>query len=272
MPEGVNGRYRATVQYHGGAYHGWQVQPDRPTVQGTIESALGDLFQESVRVSAAGRTDSGVHAVGQEIAFPARRRWSAREMRRALNAVLPSDVWVQKLSASSEEFHPRFDASARRYRYLVAAGPQAASPLRRGLVWRPGEPPDRDVLDREARRLPGERSFASFAKSGQPERGTRCRVREARWTRTAVGDLSFTVVADRFLHHMVRYLVHTMIGCATGRREPGDMERLLAGDGDVRPPEPAPPGGLYLSGVRYPDGWNRPAGLPGLTAPTESEG
>ena len=264
MPEGANGRYRATVQYHGGDYYGWQVQPDRPTVQGAIESGLERLFPEPVRVAAAGRTDRGVHAVGQEIAFPARRSWPAREMRRALNAVLPSDIWIEKLSASPEEFHPRFDATARRYQYLVAAGPQAGSPLRRGLVWRLEDTPAPPVLERASDRLTGERSFAAFAKAGQPERGTRCRVHEAGWTRTALGDLVFTVVANRFLHHMVRYLVHTMIGCATGRREREDLAALLAGDGDVRPPEPAPPGGLYLTGVRYPDGWNRPDGVPGL--------
>lgn len=267
MPEGSNRRYRATVHYDGRGYHGWQVQPDRPTVQGAIESALEELFPEAVRVNAAGRTDRGVHAVGQEIAFPAGRSWPAREMRRALNAVLPADIWVEKLSASPEDFHPRFDATARRYLYLAATGPRAASPLRRGLVWRLDDAPDPDLLDGLADLLPGERSFASFAKSGQPERGTRCRVHEARWSRTAVGDLAFTIVADRFLHHMVRYLVHTLVGCAVGRRDRGDLERLLAGDADARPPEPAPPGGLYLTGVRYADGWNRPPGVPGVTGP-----
>ncbi len=271
MPEGVNRRYRATVQYDGSGYHGWQVQPDRPTVQGAIEEALAELFPEPVRVEAAGRTDRGVHAVGQEITFPAGRDWPAPEMHRALDAVLPPDVRVEKLSESPEEFHPRFDATARRYLYLVAAGPQGAPPLRRGLVWRLEEEPDRAVLDELAGRLPGERSFEAFAKAGQPERGTRCRVREAGWTRTPVGDLAFRIVADRFLHHMVRYLVHTIVGCAVGRRARDDLDRLLAGDGEARPPEPAPPGGLYLTGVRYPDGWNRPPGIPGLTGPAGEE-
>lgn len=132
---------------------------------------------------------------------------------------------------------------------------------------------DPDLLSRAATPIPGERSFEAFAKSGQPERGTRCRVSRAEWSETAMGDLRFSIEANRFLHHMVRYLVSTMVEEATGRREPGELESLLSGDGGSRPdgetprpPSPAPPQGLYLTGVRYGDGWNRPAGVPGLVA------
>lgn len=270
MSEGASRRFRATVHYDGRGYYGWQVQPDRPTVQGAVETALAELLQEPVSVASAGRTDRGVHAVGQEIAFSTPRSWSEPEMRRALNAVLPGDVWLEKLSESSEEFHPRFDATARRYHYLVATGPEAPSPLRRHLVWRLDRTPDPEILERLAGLLPGERSFEAFAKSGQPERGTRCRVERADWQRTVLGDLLFTIVADRFLHHMVRYLVQTMVEEATGRRDPGELEQLLAGEDGVSAPAPAPPGGLYLAGVRYPAGWNREPGVPGLSHPAGS--
>lgn len=269
MQERTRRRFRATVHYDGSRFHGWQVQPDRRTVQGAVEDALQRLFPEPVRVTAAGRTDAGVHAVGQEIAYPAPRGWTAPEMRRALNAVLPADVWIEKLGEAPEKFHPRFDATARRYVYLVGTSEASASPLRGERVWALARPLDEDLLRDRAALLPGERSFEAFAKAGQESRGTRCRVERAEWRRTVLGDLAFIIVADRFLHHMVRYLVHTMMGCATGRREPDDFERLLADEDDVRPPEPAPPGGLYLSGVRYPDGWNRPAGVPGLTGSSD---
>lgn len=260
-------RFRATVHYDGGGFHGWQLQPDVRTVQGAVEETLAELFPEAVRVDAAGRTDAGVHAAGQEIAFPVPPGWRAAELRRALNALLPPDVWIEASREASGDFHPRFDAEARRYLYLVGVAPDAASPLRRGRVWQLGSEPDRVRLERATARLPGERSFRAFAKSGQPERGTRCRVERAGWRRTALGDLAFAIVADRFLHHMVRYLVHTAVEIGLGRRPPEAMERLLAGGAEARPPAPAPAEGLYMTGVRYPDGWNRPGGVPGLAAP-----
>ena len=260
-------RFRATVHYDGGGFHGWQLQPDVRTVQGSVEEALAELFPEAVRVDASGRTDRGVHAAGQEIAFPAPPRWRADEMRSALNALLPADVWIEACRQVEEAFHPRFDARTRRYVYLVATGTDAGSPLRAGRVWQLGREPDADRLRGAAAALPGKRSFEAFAKSGQPERGHRCRIETAAWSRTPLGDLAFRVVADRFLHHMVRYLVHTMIDIGLGRRDADGMERLLA-DGAaqaaVRPPAPAPAEGLYLTGVRYEEGWNRGGGVPGL--------
>lgn len=233
-------------------------------MQSVVERCLGTLFSRPARVTAAGRTDTGVHAAGQEIAFEVPPRWRPAELRRALNAVSPDDVWVEKLRPATSDFHPRFDATARRYEYLVGVGPMAASPLRRGRLWTPGRPPDADLLAEAADRLPGERSFGAFAKSGQPERGTRCRVDEAGWWRTGTGDLTFRIVADRFLHRMVRYLVSTLVEVATARRGLEELDALLAEDPDVRPPSPAPAAGLYLTGVRYGQAWNRSAGIPGV--------
>lgn len=267
-----SGSFRATVHYDGSGFHGWQIQPEDRTVQGDVESALRRLLPEPVRVRASGRTDSGVHAVGQEIAFEAPPRWSPPELRRALNAELPEEIWIEQCRAAPEDFHPRYDASARRYDYLVGTGVGAASPLRRRRVWHVGRTPDRRLLDAAAAALPGERSFAAFAKAGQEERGTRCRVESARWSPTATGELRFAIIADRFLHRMVRYLVSTQVEIATGRREDDELERLLdaPGESGPRPPRPAPPWGLYLTAVRYPDGWNRGFDLPGV-APTPDE-
>lgn len=258
--------YRGTLQYDGTAFHGWQVQPDVRTVQGDVEAALSRLEDREVRVESAGRTDRGVHAAGQEISFEARRDWEPGELPRALNAVLPQEVCVERLRPADDAFHPRFDARRRRYEYFLSPAPAPASPLRRDRVWSTGEELDRDLLSRAADPVAGEKSFEAFAKAGQPERGTRCDVTRVEWSTTVLGDLRLHVEADRFLHHMVRYLVSTMVEEATGRREPGELDDLLAGGGDPRPPSPAPPQGLYLTGVRYDDGWNRPAGVPGLVA------
>lgn len=260
-------RYRGTLQYDGTAFHGWQVQPDVRTVQGEVEGALARLEDREVRVESAGRTDRGVHAVGQEICFETRRGWEEGELLPALNAVLPEETVVERLRPADAEFHPRFDARRRRYEYYLQPPGESRSPLRRTRVWRPDGALDRDRLTRAAAPIAGERSFEAFAKAGQPERGTRCRVALARWSTTVLGDLRFRIEADRFLHHMVRYLVSTMVEEATGRREPGELAALLAGDDAPRPPGPAPPQGLYLTGVRYGEGWNRPPGVPGLVPP-----
>jgi tRNA pseudouridine38-40 synthase len=257
-------RFRATIEYDGSRFAGWQVQPDARTVQGAVESALARLFGGATRVAAAGRTDTGVHATAQEILLAAPSRWQVDELGRALAAVLPDDVRLVAFRAAATGFHPRFSATGRRYEYYVAWGPDGGSPLRAGRVWRLGGEPDPEELRRASAMLLGAGDFAALSRSGQPERGTGCTVERAEWLVTPAGDLRFSVVADRFLHRMVRYLVAVMLDLATGRRGADELRALLAGRADVRPPAPAPPEGLYLTGVRYRDGWNREPGVPGL--------
>lgn len=258
-------RFRATVHYDGTSFRGWQLQPDERTVQGTLERVLSRLFSAPTRVAAAGRTDSGVHATGQEISLLARPRWTASELHGAVNALTPDDLWIEQVSRAAGDFHPRFDATGRRYQYVVGTSADAASPLRRNRLWPFCREVDEGALAHATERLVGERSFGRFAKSGQPERGTRCRVESAGWAGLGNGDLIFTIVADRFLHRMVRYLVATLIEIGSGRRAPHELESMLEERPEGRPPSPAPAAGLYLTGVRYADGWNRPSGLPGLS-------
>ena len=256
-------RYRATVHYDGSAFAGWQVQPAVRTVQGEIEAALHRLGIES-RLHGAGRTDAGVHAAGQEMSFDAPASWTAPRLSRALDSVLPADVWIETLQQAAEDFHPRFQATGRRYEYYLAPGSDGRAPSRRrGTAWI-AEAPDLDLLRAAAAPILGRHDFAGFAKSGQPDVKTVCTVEKAEWLRTPLGDLRFTIVADRFLHRMVRYLVATMTEQGAGDRPPEDMLRLRGGSDDVRPPGPAEPWGLYLTGVRYREGWNRLPGVPGL--------
>ena len=264
MPDQSAARLRATVHYDGTAFSGWQLQPEERTVQGVLEETLARLLTVPTRVTAAGRTDTGVHAAGQEIALDVAPRWTAADLQRGLNALTPDDIWIEQVSRTREDFHPRYDAVLRRYEYVIGTQPDAASPLRSGRIWPLCRDVDVDLVADCTRHIPGERSFGRFAKSGQPERGTRCRVEEAGWRRTAAGDLVFTIVADRFLHRMVRYLVGTLIEIGTGRRAAAELNQLLDEDPLARPPSPAPPNGLYLTGVCYPEGWNRPPGIPGL--------
>ena len=258
-------RFRATIEYDGTSFHGSQLQPGVRTVQREAEEALEQLFDQPVRIDLAGRTDAGVHATAQEVAFGAPRAWNPEELARALGAMLPDDVAVRKVRSTAPGFHPRFDAEVRRYRYVVVGG-GGRRPFLRDRAWMPRWPLDRDALVRMAAALPGERAFERFARSGQPERGTRCRVASAAWRFDRPPFLLFEIVADRFLHHMVRYLVGTSAKIAAGRRPFEDFGRLLAGEAASRPVFPAPPGGLYLTGVRYGGEWNSGPGIPWLPA------
>lgn len=264
-------RFRATIEYDGTSFHGSQLQPGVRTVQRDVEEALGKLFDRPVRIDLAGRTDAGVHATAQEIAFDAPRARGPEELARALGAILPDDVAVRKVRNAANDFHPRFGADGRRYRYAIAEGSRRR-PFLRDRAWIPRWPLDRDALGRLAAAIPGERSFERFARAGQPERGTRCRVRSAAWSFDRPPFLFFEIVADRFLHHMVRYLVGTSVEIAAGRRPFEDFERLLAGEAASRPVFPAPPGGLYLTGVRYGGVWNSGPGIPWLPAEGLVEG
>lgn len=250
-------RFRLTVHYDGSAFHGWQVQPDQRTVQGDLEAALSRLADRPRSVIGSGRTDTGVHATGQVAAVDMPATWSDAALRTSLNAVLPDDVWIESVEVAPEGFHPRYDAVERTYRYEVGLSPRCASPFHRRWCWPldrgKGPPPTLDfaLLQTAAGMVVGEHSFAAFAKAGQPERGTRCRVTSAEWSRTDLG-VRLTISADRYLHHMVRYLTGTMIDIARGRRPLEDMARLLVSHPDVTTSPPAPPEGLFLHRVTYP--------------------
>ncbi len=255
---------RCTVEYDGEDFAGSQLQPDRPTVQGELEAVIARLFDRPIRIAAAGRTDAGVHATAQEVGFELPRGWEVARLVDAANALLPDSIRIQNARLAEPGFHPRFTATGRRYEYFVGDRPAPSSPLRRHRIWQIGSPVQTEVLQSSSAVLIGPGDFANLSRSGQPERGTGCTIERAAWLRTAAGDLRFEIVADRFLHHMVRYLVAVQVEIALGRRAPRELRSLLGGEGLAAPPRAAPAAGLYLTGVRYPDGWNRAPGVPGL--------
>lgn len=259
-------RIRLRIQYDGSAFFGWQLQKDQPTVQGELETVLSRLFAGPVRVIGSGRTDRGVHAIGQVAAVDAPARWEPEALRRAVNALLPASIWVAAASAAEPRFHPRFDAVAREYVYRVGVAPQAGSPFYHRWCWPCPRPLDAERLGAAAAALPGDHSFAAFAKAGQEERGDRCSVHGARWCDWAQLGLEFHISANRFLHHMVRYLVGTMAAVGAGLRPVSDIERLLSGERGLATSPPAPPQGLFLTRVRYP---GEPAALPAWDAASE---
>jgi tRNA pseudouridine38-40 synthase len=244
-------RVKLTLQYDGAGFAGWQVQPGRRTVQGELEAALSRLADRPVTVIGAGRTDRGVHATGQVASAVLSAKWQPRALHRALDALLPADVWVAAIADVPLSFHARYDAVARGYVYRVGARPEARSPFLRRWCW-----PVRGALAPQsladaAARFVGEKSFRAFAKAGQPERGERCTVLRSEWRPWRRVGFEYRVVANRFLHHMVRYMVGTMVDVARGRRPADEIDALLRGDGGLETSPPAPPEGLFLTRVFY---------------------
>ena len=245
-------RFRLLLHYDGSRYHGWQMQPVDPTVQGELEAALTRLTGARRVVVGAGRTDRGVHATGQVAAVDVPSRWDAPSLRKALNAVLPRDIWVAHLQEAGPRFHPRYDALERHYLYRVGVADVSGSPFHRPWCWPLQRPLDLQRLREAAALLPGEHSFRRFARSGQEERGDRCRVLYAEWESWDELGFGFRIGANRFLHHMVRYLVGTMVAIGLGERPVEDIARLLEDEPGLRTSPPAPAAGLFLTGVEYP--------------------
>ncbi|MDX2192981.1 MAG: tRNA pseudouridine(38-40) synthase TruA [Gemmatimonadales bacterium] len=248
--------FLALLHFDGSGFHGWQRQPARRTVQQDLESALERLAAAPTRAHAAGRTDAGVHALGLPVSFLMPDRWTAPAVHRALNAVLPPDIWVAEVHAMRDGFHARTRATGRRYRYDVGVTDAARSPFRRRWCWALAKPLDGSALADAAAALPGTHDCRAFAVTGQEKPHWRCTLREARWE--AVDDGAawrFHVAADRFLHHMVRLLVGTMVDIGLGRRPAADMTRLLGRiDNDETSP-PAPAEGLFFVSADYPAEW-----------------
>ena len=245
-------RIRFTVHYDGRDFFGWQVQAKERTVQGELERVLSRLFDRPAQVIGSGRTDRGVHATGQVAAVDAPPKWTPEALRRSLNALLPRDVWVADAALAPERFHPRYDAVARSYVYRVGLVEETKSPFRAPWCWPLVRPLDRPAVERATAAIVGDHSFKAFAKAGQEERGDRCTVTEARWTGWENVGAEFHVTANRFLHHMVRYLVGTLVEIGTGARPESDMAALLENREGLETSPPAPPEGLFLCRVRYP--------------------
>jgi tRNA pseudouridine38-40 synthase len=248
--------FLVTLHYDGGRFAGWQRQARGRTVQAEVEAVLERLCGGPIRVHAAGRTDAGVHAVGMATSCTLPDRWTGLRLVKSMNSLLPEDCWVESVREMKPGFHARTRANGRRYRYVIGTDPGAQSPFRRRYEWALGKSPDLDLLESASDRLLGEHDFAAFSvrRSAVPHR--RSRIRTARWVKRPAGaGLLFEVAADRFLHHMVRMLVGTMVDIGLGRREPGDMTRLLALDPRVRTSPPAPAEGLFFVAAEYPPEW-----------------
>jgi len=242
-------RYKVNITYDGTAFCGIQRQRDNRTVQTEIESALQQIGWQGDSILYAGRTDSGVHASGQVIAFDLDWRHGSLELLQALNANMPADIAAWKVEEASADFHPRYHALARRYSYQIFCQP-LRNPLRERFAWRVWPGLDLDKLQQAALLLEGEHDFAAYGtpfKRGGP---TVRRVDQAEWQQLEDA-YTFCITANAFLYHMVRRLVNIQVEIGQGRHLPSIISEYL----DDSPAEMvqglAPPHGLQLSKVYY---------------------
>jgi tRNA pseudouridine38-40 synthase len=239
---------RLDIEYDGAGFRGWARQPELRTVQGELEAALATVLRESVELTVAGRTDTGVHATGQVASFDTPAEVPEDLMRR-LNGLLPDDVAVVAAKAVHEGFSARHDAKARSYRYRLLAR-SAPSPFERGkALWWPHRV-DREALDACAAALPGNHDFTAFTPTQTDHVRFDRDVIAASWTDE--GEiLCFRITADAFMRNMVRVLVGTQLEVASGRRSVESFVRLLEGAPRTKAGDTAPPHGLYLESVSY---------------------
>ncbi|HEY2807116.1 MAG TPA: tRNA pseudouridine(38-40) synthase TruA [Gemmatimonadales bacterium] len=241
------------LHYDGSTFAGWQRQKSDRTVQAELEAALERLTGSKLPVRGAGRTDAGVHAVGQAAAAAVPGKWQPAELVRAMNAVLPSDVWVASACRMQPGFDPRRDAMERTYCYRIGLDTGARSPFRRRWEWSLTPPLDEALLEGAAAMLEGTHGFQALCAAGQEKPHYRCTIHEALWQHREDGTgLEFWITADRFLHHMVRFLVGFMMEAARHRRPVSDLLSLLDSTDNQAASPPAPPQGLFLVNVRYP--------------------
>ena len=244
---------KLVLHYDGTGFSGWQRQPERRTVQGVLEEALARICAGPVAALGSGRTDAGVHARGQAVGIKVPDRWTDVTLRKALNSLLPNDLWVASVHTMRDDFHARFNAMSRRYTYYVGTDELAASPFRRRTEWVCSKPLETHLLAESATMILGTHAFRGFAVRGTAPANDnhQCTIAHAGWE-PFDGGLAFTVEANRFLHHMVRFLVGTMVDIATRRRPVSDMSLLLSATSNDEVSPPAPPHALFLDVVRYP--------------------
>jgi tRNA pseudouridine38-40 synthase len=239
--------FKLIVEYDGTDFHGWQKQPGLRTVQGTLEAAVEAALRQSVPVQGAGRTDAGVHAVGQVCNFLVDTAWTPVGVGGAVSSLLPEDIRIHRVDEVDPGFHARFSATGRRYTYYLRTEPTA--------IWRRFAHVVTYALDLDAMRvaaghLLGEKDFASFTPVRSTDVPTVCDLREITLQRKD-DVIAVTLFADRFLHHMVRVIVGTLIEVGRGRMAPEHMEHVLCRKDRNAAGPTIPPNGLFLMEVEY---------------------
>lgn len=248
-------RYQVILAYDGAGFFGFQRQargPKQRTVQAVVEAALQQLGWQGKTILASGRTDTGVHASGQVIAFDLDWAHAPEALRAAINAHLPPDVAVQSVRQAVADFHPRYAALARRYRYRLFCQP-VRNPLRERYAWRVWPGVDLEHMKQASRELLGTHDFAAFGTPPRTGGSTLRTVTGAEWISLPPDELAFEIVANAFLYRMVRRLVGFLVAVGQGMQPPEAMRECLEAGPQALVQSLAPPHGLTLVEVTYRD-------------------
>ena len=241
--------FKLTLEYDGTGYAGWQRQPHQPTIQEAVERAIMQVSQASVSVIAAGRTDAGVHALGQVASFRTDRAWAPTDWTRALNAVLPEDISVRSTELMPDTFHAQHAARGKLYEYRIFNRSERPT-IGRRYVWHVYRPLNDAAMRQAASTLIGSHDFSSFEGALTDNEDPRCHLQ--RLTLSRRNDrLSIEAYADRFLRHMVRAIVGTLVEVGTGKRSPQSLTEVLNARDRSAAGQTAPPHGLFLVRVDY---------------------
>jgi tRNA pseudouridine38-40 synthase len=241
---------RLLLEYDGTRYHGWQRQADAATIQQTLEEALERLTGEAVALIGSGRTDAGVHALGQVANFRLKSTIPLKAFHEGLNSLLPKEIAVLAAHEAPPEFHARKSARAKTYEYRILSRPNR-SPLHHHYAWWISQQLDLPALKGAAATLPGEHDFTAFRASGSDNKNPVRQVLAADWRDCPGGWLCFTITATGFLRGMVRSLVGTMVEVGKGKVPAAKMVELLNHGSRQDAGPTAPPQGLYLLEVYY---------------------
>jgi tRNA pseudouridine38-40 synthase len=245
-------RIRITLSYDGTNYHGWQVQPELPTVQGTIEAVLAGIEGVPVKVEASGRTDAGVHALAQVAAFDLVNPIPPENLRKAINRLLPRDIRVLSAEETAPDFHPRFGARAKTYEYRILRT-EICPPFDRFYVYHHPYPLDEVKMIQLAPLLEGEHDFSAFAAADETDELGRSKVRRIFSSQLArEGDrLIYRVRGSGFLKHMVRNIVGVLLEAGKGNLSRENLEARLVPGSAIAAGPTAPARGLFLISVEY---------------------
>lgn len=241
--------FKLILAYDGSEFWGWQVQVQARTVQGTLEDALAKILGGPHRVIAAGRTDAGVHALGQVVNVRTEAAIPADAFQRALQGCLPPDITVRAVEEVAYAFHARYLAQAKQYAYLIDTS-HPRNPFLRRYVLPVDYRLDLSAMQRAADMFLGEHDFAAFMGVGSPVKTTSRRITRSEIT-TCVQRITYLIEGSGFLRHMVRNIVGTLLLVGRGALEPDDIAGIIAGRDRSQAGPTAPPQGLYLVGVRY---------------------
>ena len=252
--------FKLTIAYDGTDFHGWQIQAEKPTIQGEIVNVLRRLTQEHVYLHGAGRTDAGVHALGQVGSFRTQSALSAEEFQRALNALLPQTIRIVGSEEVGPDFDARWSARGKIYRYRIYRGRVVPPTIWRYVLHYP-LPLDEEAMRDAAARFAGTHDFASFAAStgseeDDKERSTEREIFSTELVRTADDEeLVFTVRGRSFLRYMVRKMVGTLLDVGRGRLKPEDIDRLFELRDRSKSGPTVPPQGLVMVEVQHEEAW-----------------